>query len=61
MPFKAWVSVYLNMYLVFLDEFGHIGPFSSKTAPRFNESPVFGLAGYLMPEESVRKFATWFF
>lgn len=49
------------MYIAFLDEFGHIGPFVSRTDGRFNQSPVFGLAGYVLPHANVRSFATWFF
>lgn len=49
------------IYMVYLDEFGHIGPFVSKTDPKYKESPVFGLAGYIIPLEEVRSFGTWFF
>ena len=49
------------MYIAFLDEFGHIGPFVNRTDRRYNHSPVFGLAGYIMPHQQVRSFATWFF
>ena len=33
-------------YFACLDEFGHIGPYVSRTHPRYRESPVFGLAGF---------------
>lgn len=46
------------MLLAFLDEFGHVGPFVSRASPRHNESPVFGLAGFIMPHHEVRPFAT---
>jgi hypothetical protein len=49
------------MYIAFLDEFGHIGPFVSRRDQRFNQSPVFGLAGFVLPHANVRSFATWFF
>jgi len=49
------------IYMVYLDEFGHIGPFVSKTHPKYKESPVFGLAGYLLPLDQVRHFGTWFY
>jgi Protein of unknown function (DUF3800) len=49
------------MYIAFLDEFGHIGPFVSRKDRRFNQSPVFGLAGYFLPHQNVRSFATWFY
>jgi hypothetical protein len=48
------------MYFVYLDEFGHIGPYVGRTNPKFNESPVFGLAGMILPEDAVRPFATYF-
>lgn len=48
------------MIFVYLDEFGHIGPFESRTSPKHNESPVFGLAGMMLPERAVRPFATYF-
>jgi len=48
------------MQFVFLDEFGHIGPFVSRHHESFRTSPVFGLAGYMIPESSVRGFGTWF-
>ncbi|WP_203595509.1 DUF3800 domain-containing protein [Salipiger sp. PrR002] len=47
--------------MVYLDEFGHIGPFVSKHDAKFKESPVFGLAGYILPLEEVRSFGTWFY
>lgn len=49
------------IYMAYLDEFGHIGPFVSKTDPTYKESPVFGLAGYIMPLDKVRSFGTWFY
>ena len=48
-------------YFAYLDEFGHIGPYLSRADPRFKESPVFGLAGLVLPAEEVRGFGTWFF
>ena len=48
-------------YFVYLDEFGHIGPYISRTDPKHNDSPVFGLAGYILPSAEVRGFGTWFF
>ena len=49
------------MHIAFQDEFGHCGPFISRSDPRHNTSPVFGLAGYVMPAVEVRRFATFFF
>lgn len=48
-------------YIAYLDEFGHIGPYISRTDPKHNDSPVFGLAGFVLPVEEVRGFGTWFF
>lgn len=49
------------LYFVFLDEFGHIGPFVSRADEAHNTSPVFGVSGFLLPEREVRGFATWFY
>ena len=54
---EVW-SVALFAYL---DEFGHIGPYIGRQHPRYKESPVFGLAGFVLPAEAVRGFGTWFF
>ena len=48
------------MHIAFLDEFGHVGPFKARNDPRYNQSPVFGLAGYILPHYRVRHFATFF-
>ncbi len=48
------------MLFAYLDEFGHQGPFVARTDPRFNESPVFGMAGIILPGCAVRPFATRF-
>ena len=49
------------MYLVYLDEFGHLGPFVSYDDPKYRESPVFGLAGFGLPADQTRGFGTWFY
>ena len=48
-------------YIAYLDEFGHIGPYIDRTHPQHNDSPVFGLAGIVLPLDEARAFATWFF
>ena len=61
---KAWVFVYLGgclPYIAYLDEFGHIGPYVDRHDPKYKESPVFGLAGIVLPMSEVRGFGTWFF
>lgn len=51
----------LLTYIAYLDEFGHIGPYVSRADPRHNDSPVFGLAGVVLPIDKVRAFGTWFY
>ena len=48
-------------YFAYLDEFGHIGPYISRIDPKYKTSPVFGLAGFVLPAVEVRGFGTWFF
>lgn len=48
------------MIFAYLDEFGHNGPYVSRDHRRYNTSPLFGLAGFLMPEAHVRSFGTCF-
>lgn len=50
----------MSVSFVYLDEFGHIGPYMSRTAAKYNESPVFGIAGFILPESHIRPFATKF-
>ena len=49
------------MYIAYLDEFGHIGPYTGRNQQKYSESPLFGLGGIVLPATEVRKFATWFF
>jgi hypothetical protein len=49
------------VHFAYLDEFGHIGPYVSRDHVRFNTSPVFGLAGLILPASEVREFSTWFY
>lgn len=49
------------LYIAYLDEFGHIGPYLGRDHPKHNTSPVFGLAGVVLPYDKVRPFATFFF
>jgi hypothetical protein len=48
----------VTVHFTYLDEFGHLGPFMGRAAAKYNESPVFGLAGIILPENAVRPFAT---
>ena len=43
-----------SMYFAYLDEFGHIGRYISRDHARHNDSPIFGLAGYVIPAAKVR-------
>lgn len=49
------------LYIVYLDEFGHIGPYINPTDPKHKTHPVFGLAGVALPASKVRGFSTFFF
>lgn len=49
------------IFIAYLDEFGQIGPYLSRTDPKHNDSPVFGLGGFVLPIHEVRGFGTWFF
>ena len=48
-------------HFAYLDEFGHVGPYISRNHPKYRESPVFGLAGFVLPADEVRGFGTWFY
>ena len=49
------------LYLAYLDEFGHIGPYIAPDDPRHKTHPGFGLAGLVLPYSEVRSFSTYFF
>ncbi len=49
------------LYLVYLDEFGHIGPYLSADDPKHKTHPIFGLGGVVLPYYVVRDFSTYFF
>lgn len=49
------------LYIAYLDEFGHIGPFLSHDDPRHNTHPAFGLGGLVIPFSEIRQFSTYFF
>jgi hypothetical protein len=48
-------------YCVYLDEFGHVGPYISSTHPKHNDHPIFGLGGIALQVSQVRHFNTWFY
>lgn len=49
------------LYVVYLDEFGHIGPYLSSDHLKHKTHPVFGLGGVVLPYTQVRDFSTYFF
>ncbi len=49
------------LYFAYLDEFGHIGPYIARDDPKHNDSPVFGLGGFILPYDQVRGVSTWFY
>lgn len=50
-----------RFYIAYLDEFGHVGPYISRSDTRHNTSPVFGLSGIVLPADRVRPFASYFY
>lgn len=49
------------MFIAFLDEFGHIGPFVSRADPKHKTNPIFGIGGFVLPQERVRDLSMWFY
>lgn len=48
------------MLLAYIDEIGETGAFVSKEHERFNTSPAFGYAGFIIPEDKARLFGAVF-
>ena len=48
------------MLLAYIDEIGEPGAYVSKEHPRFNTNPVFGYAGFVIPERTARRFGRHF-
>ncbi len=48
-------------YFVYLDEFGHIGPYVARDDLRYKTFPVFGFGGIVIPADQVRAFSSWFY
>lgn len=44
------------MLLAYIDEIGETGAFVSRSDPRYNTSPAFGYAGFVIPAEKARPF-----
>lgn len=48
------------MFFVYLDDFGHSGPYFDRGHARHNANPVFGFAGFALPDDQVRPFSSFF-
>ncbi|MCQ9371339.1 DUF3800 domain-containing protein [Corynebacterium sp. 35RC1] len=48
------------MLLAYIDEIGHTGAFAGIDHPRYSDSPAFGYAGFIIPEERAREFGAKF-
>lgn len=48
------------MLLAYIDEIGELGAFISRDHQRFNTSPAFGYAGFILPEARARSFGAEF-
>lgn len=48
------------MWIIFLDEFGHEGPFLGRAHAKFNHSPLFGFGGIAFQSKEVVHFAEEF-
>lgn len=48
------------MLLAYIDEIGEPGAFVSRQDARFNTSPAFGYAGFIIPEQRARDFGSVF-
>ncbi|SIT85846.1 DUF3800 domain-containing protein [Microbacterium sp. RU33B] len=48
------------MLLAYIDEFGHIGPYISESHAKFNDHPLFGYGGFVLPADNVRHFGGHF-
>lgn len=48
------------MFLAYIDEIGETGAFIAKDHERFNTSPAFGYAGFVIPADSARRFGQKF-
>ncbi len=50
-----------QIYIVYLDEFGHVGPYISVNHKSYKTHPAFGLGGFVLPIEKARAFSSFFF
>ncbi len=55
------MNKHVDTYIAYIDEFGHDGHFISVHHEKYKTSPVFGLAGFILPIHNARSFSTNFF
>lgn len=48
------------MLFVYVDDFGHSGPYVARTDPKHNTSPIYGFAGFALPASELRAFSSFF-
>ena len=48
------------MLLTYIDEIGSRTEYVSKDHPKYNTSPAFGYAGFIIPDDKARKFGAYF-
>lgn len=49
------------LYVAYMDEFGHVGPYLNHSHEKHKTHPVFGLGGLVLPYTQVRPFSSFFF
>lgn len=49
-----------SLYLGYFDEFGHNGPYISRSHPTYKTHPVFGIGGFIIPAEHARELSARF-
>lgn len=57
-PAKSRAFVFMaggGVYVGYFDEFGHNGAYVSRSDPSYKTHPVFGLGGFVIPEQNIRK------
>jgi len=45
----------MNLYVGYFDEFGHNGPYVSRSDSSYKTHPVFGLGGFVLPADNIRE------
>lgn len=48
------------MLLTYIDEIGSRTEYVSKDHPKYNTSPAFGYAGFIIPDDKAREFGAYF-